>query len=224
MGLYRWNEERNVVLIDGFEERHKKHSSYKDILYVSAMLQPYECESFYGGHMQQYFQWLKSLIFDLSCDTIDEDLWSIEYLDEEGKHQTMGNSRKIIRTGFWVGFWDHEARAFAMIREQLEGAQKILKVSRAGRNSLGTEQLRAEHRDAFRFDEMIEGPHTMAVLLDREDNILEKMSLLDATQFANRFALPVRALAFSHIPMAQTEQFVLLDDGFIARVSSRVEH
>ena len=53
-----------------------------------------------GGKMKAYSQWLNSLIEDLNYDTLIEEPWSVEFIDAEGNHQVMGNSRKKTKTGY----------------------------------------------------------------------------------------------------------------------------
>ena len=77
-------------------------------------------------------QWLQSLIEDLNYDTLIEEPWSVEFLDKDGIHRIMGNSRKRMKSGIWAVAFDEDAGEFPVIRAQLENAREVLSVSRAG--------------------------------------------------------------------------------------------
>lgn len=172
--------------------------------------------------MKTYTQWLEYLIDDLNYDTLIEEPWSVEFIDPNGQFQIIGNSRVSIKKkkGIWVFSLDRERANFPIIRERLESAQQILKVFRIGRNGNGTEELPTHYKDVFRIDSFINEQGKIAVLLDRADNIIEKISLRDSLNFVDRFELPVSILSFRH--RFETKQYVMLDDGFICTVPERV--
>ena len=172
--------------------------------------------------MKSYTQWLQSLIDDLNFDTFIEEPWSVEFIDQSGQRQIIGNSRVSMekKNGIWVHTLDREPGEFSTIKSSLELAQTILKVNRIGRNGKGEENLPSHYEKVFRIDTFMDEQGEMAVLLDREDNIIEKMQLRASLNFVDRFELPVSILGFKD--RFETTQYVMLDDGFIVAVSEKI--
>lgn len=148
--------------------------------------------------MKSYAQWLESLIEVLNTDTLVEDPWTVEFVDQSGLCQRMSNSRVEMKkkNGIWVFALDKEQGEFPEIRSYLEQSQTILKVNRTARNDYGKANVPPHYEKVFRIDTIIDEQSEMAVLLDREDNIIETMQLKDCLDFVDRFALPVPMLSF----------------------------
>ena len=172
--------------------------------------------------MKVYTQWLHSLVADLNYDTLIEEPWSVEFIDTNEQFQIIGNSRVSMKKkkGIWVFALDKEKAEFPEIRAHLEQAQTILKVNRIARNGNGKADLPPNYEKVFRIDSFIDEQGEMAVLLDREDNIIEKMQLRDSLDFVDRFDLPVSILGFRG--RFETTQYIMLEDGLITTISERM--
>ena len=172
--------------------------------------------------MKSYAQWLQSLIADLNYDTLIEEPWSVEFIDPNGQLQIIGNSRASMKMkkGIWVHALDRELGEFSTIRSSFENAQTLLKVNRIAKNETGKENLPPHYEKVFRIDSFIDEQGEMAVLLDREDNIIEKLQLRDSLDFVDRFELPVAVLGFQG--RFETVQYVMLEDGLITTISERM--
>ena len=172
--------------------------------------------------MKSYAQWLQSLIEDLNTDTLVEEPWTVAFVDHEGNFQHIGNSRIEMKkkNGIWVFALDRERAEFPEIRAHLEQAQSIIKVNRIARNGNGKADVPPHYEKVFRIDTFMDEQGEMAVLLDREDNIIETMQLRDSLDFVERFDLPVSLLGFRG--RFDTTQYVMLEDGLITTISEKI--
>jgi hypothetical protein len=163
--------------------------------------------------MKSHSQWLESLIDDLNYDTLIEEPWCVVFRNKKGHHIIMGNSHKY---NIFVCGLDREIAEFPTIRQELKHSSEILQVCRSSRMGKGM-KLPEKYKKVFRVDTIFEEQKECAVLLDREDNIIEKMQLQEALDFVEAYKIPVGILDFRH--RFENHQYIFLE-GCIIPIAS----
>ena len=79
--------------------------------------------------MKNGSKYLESIIDDLNYLTLIEQPWVVEYIDRNGVHRIIGNSRKRMQDGIWVATLDKKIGEFPIIRDELGIALCILSCS-----------------------------------------------------------------------------------------------